>query len=223
VSLHHLLFPHDCYQSSWGRHKARTRPVPGNHEYMAAAAGPYYAYYGAVAGPAGRGYYSYNLGTWHVIALNSNVAADASSEQIRWLRADLAANPQACTIAYWHHAVFSSGFHGNNPKMAEAWRVLDSTGVDLAIVAHDHNYERFAPQDYTGRADPNGIRQIVVGTGGAELRAFGPVVRANSEARNSGTYGVLKLTLRSGSYTWEFIPQPGATFRDAGSASCVQP
>ena len=156
-----------------------------------------------------------------MIALNSNVAADASSEQIRWLRADLAANPQACTIAYWHHAVFSSGFHGNNPKMAEAWRVLDSTGVDLAIVAHDHNYERFAPQDYTGRADPNGIRQIVVGTGGAELRAFGSVVRANSAVRNNGTYGVLKLTLRSGSYDWRFVPQPGGTFTDAGSASCV--
>jgi hypothetical protein len=210
----------DCYASSWGRHKARTRPVPGNHEYLAPGAPQYYAYYGELAGPAGRGYYSYDLGTWHVIALNSNIAADPSSEQMRWLRADLAANRRTCTVAYWHHPVFSSGFHGNNPYMAEIWRVLDSADVDLAIVAHDHNYERFAPQDYAGRADPNGIRQIVVGTGGGDLRPFG-VVRANSEVRNSDTYGVLKLTLRSGRYHWEFVAQAGATFTDVGSAKCV--
>jgi hypothetical protein len=212
----------DCYLSSWGRHKARTRPVPGNHEYLAGGAPQYYAYYGELAGPAGRGYYSYDLGSWHVITLNSNVDADADSEQAAWLRADLAANPRACTVAYWHHPVFSSGLNGNDPHMAEIWRLLDESGVDLVIVAHDHNYERFAPQDHTGRADPNGIRQIVVGTGGGDLRPLGSVVRANSVVRNSGTYGVLKLTLRSGSYDWGFVPQPGATFTDAGSATCVQ-
>jgi acid phosphatase type 7 len=211
----------DCYVSSWGRHRARTRPTPGNHEYLAPGAPQYYAYYGDLAGPAGRGYYSFDLGTWRVITLNSNVPADANSEQMEWLRADLAANPAACTVAYWHHPVFSSGINGNNRHMAEIWRVLDSAGVDLVVVAHDHNYERFAPQDYTGRADSQGIRQIVVGTGGGDLRPFGPVIRANSEVRSSGTYGVLKLTLRAGRYEWAFVPQPGATFTDAGSANCV--
>ena len=211
----------DCYESSWGRHKARTRPVPGNHEYLADGAPQYYAYFGDLAGPAGRGYYSYDLGAWHVIALNSNINAGPDSDQLDWLRADLSANRTSCTVAYWHHARFSSGLAGNNAHMAEAWRVLDSAGVDLAIVANDHNYERFAPQDHAGRADPNGMRQIVVGTGGGDLRPLGSVLRANSEVRNTGTYGVLKLTLRAGSYDWEFVPQPGATFTDSGSASCT--
>jgi len=210
----------ECYEPSWGRHKARTRPTPGNHEYQAPGAPQYYAYYGDAAGPAGNGYYSYNLGAWHVISLNSNVAADAASPQMAWLRADLAATTAACMVAYWHHPVFSSGLHGNNPHMAEIWRVLDSAGVDVAVVAHDHNYERFAPQDYTGRADPAGIREFVVGTGGGDLRAFA-TIRANSEARISGMYGVLKLTLRATTYDWEFVPEPGASGTDRGSASCV--
>jgi hypothetical protein len=208
-----------CYEPTWGRHKARTRPSPGNHEYHSAGAAPYYAYFGDAAGPAGRGYYSYDVGAWHVISLNSNIAADAGSAQIEWLRADLAASPTRCAVAYWHHPVFSSGYHGNNPKMAEIWRVLDSAGVDLVLVGHDHNYERFGPQDYLGNADPNGIRQIVVGTGGVALRPFG-TIRANSEVRSSNTWGVLKLTLRAESYDWEFIPEPGKTFRDAGTGQC---
>jgi len=211
----------DCYESSWGRHKARTRPAPGNHEYGVSGAPQYYAYYGDAAGPAGRGYYSYDVGAWHVISLNSNVAADAGSPQMAWLRADLAATSAACVLAYWHHAVFSSGQHGNNPHMAEIWRVLDSAGVDVALVAHDHDYERFAPQDYTGRADPNGIRQFVVGTGGGDLRTFG-TTRANSEARASGIYGVLKLTLRATTYDWEFVPEPGPSFADKGTGPCLE-
>jgi len=210
----------DCYESSWGRHKARTRPAPGNHEYLVAGAPQYYAYYGEAAGPAGRGYYSYSLGTWHVMSLNSNVAAGPGSAQLEWLRADLAANETQCAVAYWHHPVFSSGQHGNDEHMGEVWRVLDSAGVDVVVVAHDHNYERFAPQDYQGRADANGIREFVVGTGGGDLRPLGRI-RANSEVRNTGTYGVLKLTLRPSSYEWEFIPQPGATFRDTGSGACT--
>jgi hypothetical protein len=210
-----------CYDATWGRHKARTRPSPGNHDYHSSGAAPYYAYFGEAAGPAGRGYYSFDLGAWHVISLNSNVAADAGSAQVQWLRANLAANPTRCAVAYWHHPVFSSGYHGNNSKMREIWRVLDSAGVDLVIVGHDHDYERFAPQDYLGNADPNGVRQIVVGTGGAALRPF-QTIRANSEVRNSTTHGVLKLILRAESYAWEFIAQPGATFTDAGTTECLE-
>jgi hypothetical protein len=209
-----------CYGPTWGRHKARTRPAPGNHEYHSAGAAPYYAYFGGAAGPAGRGYYSYRVGAWHVLSLNSNVAADAGSAQVAWLRADLAANPTRCAVAYWHHAVFSSGQHGNDRRMAEIWRILDSAGVDLVIVGHDHNYERFAPQDYQGRADPNGIRQIVVGTGGDALRAFS-TIRANSEVRNSSTLGVIKVTLHADSYEWQFVARPGAAFSDGGTASCA--
>jgi hypothetical protein len=209
-----------CYEPFWGRHKSRTRPTPGNHEYNTSGAAPYYAYYGENAGPAGRGYYSYNLGAWHAISLNSNVAADAASAQMQWLRADLAASSTKCAVAYWHHPVFSSGDHGNNSKMAQMWRVLDSAGVDVVLVGHDHNYERFAPQDYQGKANPQGIRSFVVGTGGTTFRSFG-TIRANSEVRNTGTWGVLKLTLRATSYSWEFVPDPGKTFTDTGTADCV--
>jgi hypothetical protein len=211
----------ECYHPSWGRHRARTRPSPGNHEYHSSGAAPYFTYFGDAAGPAGRGYYSFNVGSWHVISLNSNVAAGAGSAQIEWLRTDLAAHETRCAVAYWHHPVFSSGSHGNDRTMAEIWRVLDSAGVDLVINGHDHNYERFAPQDYLGNARPDGIREIVVGTGGASLRAF-RTAQANSEVRNSTTLGVLKLTLGATSYTWEFVPQPGATFADAGSADCME-
>jgi hypothetical protein len=208
-----------CYAPTWGRHKARTRPTPGNHEYGSPDAAPYYAYFGENAGPAGRGYYSYDLGAWHVLSLNSNVAADAASPQMEWLRADLAAHRSACALAYWHHPVFSSGAHGNNAQMAEVWRVLDSAGVDLVIVGHDHDYERFAPQDYLGSANASGIREFVVGTGGAALRSFATPA-ANSEVRNSTTLGVLKLTLWPGSYDWTFVTPPGAAFGDSGTAQC---
>jgi acid phosphatase type 7 len=210
----------ECYEPTWGRHKARTRPAPGNHEYHSPGAAPYYAYFGAAAGPPGRGYYSYDIAGWHVLSLNSNVDAGAGSAQVAWLRADLAAHRTRCAVAYWHHPVFSSGEHGNDRKMAEVWRVLDSAGVDLVLVGHDHNYERFAPQDYQGRADPGGIRQIVVGTGGGSLRAFG-TIRANSEVRNSRTLGVIKVTLHPDSYEWQFVAQAGATFSDAGTAACA--
>lgn len=210
-----------CYKPSWGRHKARTRPAPGNHDYRSSSAAPYYDYFGQKAGPAGRGYYSYDLGAWHVISLNSNVAAEEGSPQYEWLREDLAANQSGCTVAYWHHAVFSSGEHGNDPTMAQTWKLLDESGVDVALVGHDHDYERFAPQNYDGTADPNGIRQFVVGTGGRHLRPFSNV-RANSEVRNSNTRGVLKLTLHPTSYDWKFVPESGKTFSDSGSAACVE-
>ncbi|MBW4623610.1 MAG: metallophosphoesterase [Cyanosarcina radialis HA8281-LM2] len=210
-----------CYQLNWGRHKQRTFPSPGNHDYHSRGAAPYYAYFGANTGPAGRGYYSYNLGQWHIISLNSNVDAAKGSEQEKWLRADLAANPKACTLAYWHHPVFSSGQHGNDPIMQDIWQTLYEYEVDVVLNGHDHNYERFALQNPDGQADPErGIRQFVVGTGGTSLRSEA-AVRPNSEVRNFEAHGVLKLTLRSTSYDWEFVPIAGATFKDKGSADCV--
>jgi hypothetical protein len=208
------------YQSTWGRHRARTRPSPGNHDYNSSGATPYYNYFGANAGPAGRGYYSYNLGAWHILSLNSEVPAGPGSAQEQWLRADLATNTATCTLAYWHRPLFSSGSgYGNDPSTRALFQALYEFGADIVISGHDHNYERFGPQDPNGQADPTGIREFVVGTGGVALRPIG-TIRPNSEVRNATTYGVLKLTLDPTSYIWEFIPIAGQTFRDSGSAAC---
>jgi hypothetical protein len=210
----------NCYEPTWGRHKARTRPSPGNHDYNVPDAGPYYTYFGDLAGPPGRGYYSYDLGAWHVVSLNSNIVAEAGSEQERWLREDLAAHQTRCTLAYWHHPLFSSGRRGNRSHMRDIWRVLYEFGVDVVVNGHDHIYERFAPQTPDGETDAErGIREFIVGTGGSHLYHF-EKIRPNSEVRDNSTYGVLKLTLHATSYDWEFIPVPGGTFRDAGSAAC---
>jgi acid phosphatase type 7 len=212
------------YAPTWGRHKARTRPSPGNHDYNSSGAGPYYSYFGANAGPAGRGYYSYNLGpSWHIISLNSNVAAGAGSAQEQWLRTDLeAAITAPCTLAYWHHPRFSSGAnHGNDARTDALFRALYEYGTDVVVTGHDHIYERFAPQDPNAQADPTGIREFVVGTGGAGLYGIG-TIRANSEVRGgapNGAHGVLKLTLKEGNYDWEFISIAGQTFRDTGNAA----
>ena len=212
-----------CYEPSWGRHKARTRPSPGNHDYATDGAYGYYSYFGDLAGPAGRGYYSYDLGAWHIIALNSNcwaVSCDAGSEQEQWLRADLAAHPAACTLAYWHHPRFSSGLHGGDSTLQPFWQALYDYGTDIVISGHDHDYERFAPQAPDGRADPNnGIREFIVGTGGASHYGFGSVA-SNSEVRDSSTFGVLKLTLHPTSYDWQFVPVAGEAFTDSGSEAC---
>jgi hypothetical protein len=211
-----------CYEPTWGRHNVRTRPSPGNHDYLTDNARPYFATFGVNAGPAGRGYYSYNLGAWHIVSLNSQIASSLDSEQATWLRADLAANQATCTLAYWHVAVFSSGVvHGNNDTMKSIWNILTEAGTDVVLTAHEHTYERFAPQNSSAIADPNGIRQFVVGTGGAGLYAFGSI-QPNSETRNNQAYGVLKLTLHVDSYNWEFVPVAGSTFRDTGSAPCIR-
>jgi hypothetical protein len=195
--------------------------VPGNHDYETRGAAPYFRYFGAKAGPAGRGYYSYDLGAWHVVTLNSERGFGPGSAQQEWLRADLAANGGgACALAYWHHPVFSSGEHGSDPRMAATWKKLDEAGVDVVLTGHEHSYERFAPQTHEGVADPNGIRQFVVGTGGRELRPFRATV-ANSVVRNSRSHGVLKLTLHAVSYDWEFVPVGNSTFRDSGSGACT--
>lgn len=212
-----------CYEPTWGRHKLRTRPVAGNHEYESLAAIPYFDYFGAVAGLRDEGWYSFDLAGWHIVVLNSNCdevgGCEAGSPQERWLRADLAANSAACTAAIWHHPRFSSGFHGDDNRTAAFWDALYEAGAEVIITGHDHNYERFAPQTPEGESNANGIRQFVVGTGGRRLRAFESPV-ANSEVRNNNSWGVLKLTLRQNAYDWEFIPVAGATFSDAGSGTC---
>ena len=213
----------ECYAPTCGRHKRRTRPAPGNHDYATPNAAPYFAYFGAAAGEPGKGYYSYELGAWHVVVLNSNcdeVGCQAGSPQERWLRADLAAHPARCTLAYWHHPRFSSGDHGSQPQMRAVWQALWEAGADVVLAGHDHNYERFAPQTPWGAADPeSGIREFVVGTGGSRHEGIEELA-ANSEVRNDDTFGVLKLTLHPKSYEWEFIPVAGGTFTDSGSDTC---
>jgi acid phosphatase type 7 len=207
----------DCYDRTWGRHRNRTRPVPGNHEYETLRASPYFDYFGLNAGPRGLGYYSFELGGWHIVALNSNVPVSAGSAQGLWLRTDLAANRSRCTLAYWHHPRFSSGQHGNQDQMNDFWQILYETGAEVVLSAHDHSYERFAPQNPDGIPDgPNGIRQFVVGTGGAKPYPF-VNVRTNSEVRMS-TIGVLKLTLSVAGYAWEFVSVNGGG--DFGTGTC---
>ena len=218
----------NCYDPTWGRHKDRTHPSPGNHDYHVAGAAGYYTYFGAAASPLDtnctsncKGYYSYNLGEWHIIALNSEIDHSTGSAQEQWLRADLAANSTLCTLAYWHKPRFSSGKHGNNASFQPFWQALYDYGADVVLNAHDHSYERFAPQNPTGQAEPTrGIREFVVGTGGASLYSF-LSIQPNSEVRNNTTWGVLKLTLHPASYDWEFVPIAGQTFTDSGSANCV--
>jgi hypothetical protein len=209
----------NCYPPTWGRHIRRTRPTPGNHEYDRMGGAAYFEYFGSAAGPVGLGYYSYNVGTWHVVALNSEISMQLGSPQLSWLRDDLRTSDSRCTVAYWHRPLFSSGQHGNHPETRELWRTLFEFGAEIIVSAHDHDYERFAPQNPDGLADAaRGLRQFVVGTGGAGLRPFA-AVRANSEVRES-VWGVLVLSLDDGSYRWEFQPVEGATFRDSGSGQC---
>ncbi|MGH3087408.1 MAG: metallophosphoesterase family protein [Rubrobacteraceae bacterium] len=212
----------DCYDPSWGKFKKRTRPAVGNHEYLTPGARPYYKYFGAKAGRAGRGYYSYKRGGWLVVVLNSNcevVSCGPKSPQGRWLKKTLANNPVRCTVAMFHHPLFSS--NSASPKVRPFWNVLYRERADVILSAHAHSYERFAPQRPNGKRDSNrGIRQFVVGTGGAEpLRPFQPRPK-NSVVRNDKTFGVIKLTLRNASYRWEFLPVAGKTFTDSGTGSC---
>lgn len=210
----------NCYQPTWGRHKARTRPAAGNHDYHTSGAAGYYRYFGAAAGDPSKGYYSYNLGAWHIVVLNSNISASAGSAQEQWLRADLAASTATCTLAYWHHPRFSSGYHGNASGMQALWQALYDHNADVVVAGHEHNYERFAPQTPTGAADPvRGIREFIVGTGGRSLRSFG-TTKPNSEVRDNTAHGVIKFTLHATSYDWQFIPIAGKTFTDSGTANC---
>lgn len=215
------------YETSWGTFKAITRPAPGNHEYATPDAAGYFDYFdgsGKSEGRAGRrdqGYYSFDLGAWHLISLNSNcwkVSCKKNSAQLTWLRRDLQAHPNFCTLAYWHHPRFSSGYHGNNYFLQPLWQILYENGVDLALSGHDHDYERFAPQNPQGELDGKGIRQFVVGTGGKSI--YGLLdLRQNSQAHNGDSFGVLKLTLHEKGYDWEFVTTRG-NFQDFGGGHC---
>jgi hypothetical protein len=216
------------YDPSWGRFRSITSPVPGNHEYLTTGAAGYYGYFGSAAGDPTKGYYSFDVGDWHVIALNSNCAAlgpaDGCAEgmpQNDWLEADLAAHPNDCTLAYWHHPLLSSGAYGGVAAVKPFWHDLYAAGAEIVLVGHSHNYERFTPMSPDKLADPvGGIRQFVVGSGGKNHATGKIAPAATSEIRSADTFGVLKLTLAATGYDWRFVPEAGATFADAGSATC---
>jgi len=193
----------DCYEPRWGKVKSRTRPSPGNHDLLTSNGKPYFDYFGEAAGPDRRGFYSYDLGKWHIVSLNSAIAADNKSKQLEWLRKDLIEHHTTCTLAYWHIPVFSSGPHG----------------ADIITSGHDHDYERFAQQNPGGKPDPKGIREFVVGTGGGGLYQF-KQIRPNSEVHDNKSYGVIKFVLGESDYSWEFIPAVGQ-FHDSGTGACV--
>ena len=223
------------YDPSWGRVKARSHPVVGNHEYRTSTdpahdcfgnppgAQAYFDYFGAAAGQKGQGYYSFDLGSWHLIALNSNCGdaggCGVGSPQWTWLKNDLAAHPTACTLAYWHIPLYSSGGRAE-PNSKQLYQLLYDFNADLILTGHDHTYERFAPQDANGvRDDARGIRAFVVGTGGRNLTSWG-TISANSQVRNNTTFGVLKVTLHPDSYDWQFVPIAGQSFTDTGTTAC---
>jgi hypothetical protein len=218
----------NCYGPTWGRFKERTRPAPGNHEYHNDGASAYARYFGAAAGDPRKGYYSYELGAWHIVVLNSECGevggCGPGSLQEQWLRQDLKAHPLQCKLAYWHKPLFSSGAaHGNDLAMKPLWDALYAASADVVLNGHDHDYERFAPQDPSGKLDPQrGIREFVVGTGGKSSHRRFSAPKPNSEVRQADTYGVLKLALHATSYDWEFIPEAGKTFTDSGSGKCYE-
>ena len=212
----------DCYGPRWGRFKDRTRPSPGNHDYLTNNAQAYYDFFGDAAGPKGKGYYSYDLGTWHIISLNSTIDASGRSEQMKWLKDDLAAHHTACMLAYWHIPVFSSGPHGQDLReaahMLDVWHALYDSGVDVVVNGHDHLYERYFPQDPNAIRGPAGITEYIVGTGGAPLYDFGPTA-ANS-ANKFKTYGVLYFTLRDVGWDSVFVEAGTEARLDFTSSLC---
>ena len=218
----------NCFGSTWGRFGARLYPVLGNHEYdQTAGAQGYFSYFGPRAGSPSQGWYSFDLGTWHVVVLNSNCSrvggCDTGSAQLAWLQQDLAAHPAACTLAFWHHPLYTSVPEplGNDQTTAPLWDALANAGADVIVNSHSRSYERFAPQTSAGVADaPRGVREFIAGTGGGELDGTRPSTAANSEAWNSSSFGVLKLTLHAGSYDWSFVNAAGGTYTDSGSAAC---
>jgi hypothetical protein len=214
----------DCYEPTWGRFKDRTRPAVGNHEYLTPGAAGYFDYFGDAAGEPGGGYYSYDLGAWHVVVINSLCwevgGCTADDPQGVWLADDLRRNPARCTLAYWHFPRFSSALHGSSTVVDAYWDLLYDAGAEVVLTGHDHSYERFAAQDGAGAADPErGLRQFVVGTGGGSHYGF-PLALPNSEVRDSTTFGVLVLTLFEDRYEWEFVPIAGKTFTDRGEETC---
>jgi len=205
----------ECYEPSWGRHKSRTKPLPGNHEYNTSGAAGYFQYFDNI-----ESYYAYEIGSWRIYALNSEIDISASSPQVAWLKEDLAANPSQCVLAFWHRPRWSSGEkHGDNPEMQTVWQIFSDAGAEVVINGHEHNYERFAEMDGSGAEVSAGLREFVVGTGGAGLYPIG-TPHAASQVRDASTFGILKLTLNETGYHWEFVPVVGSTFTDSGSGNC---
>jgi acid phosphatase type 7 len=216
---------YSCYNASWGAFKNRTHPVPGNHDYATvgqqAGAPGYYGYFGAAAGDPAKGYYAFNVGAWRIYALNSEVSFSASSAQVRWLKADLAARPTTCILAFWHRPMFtSSAVHPGRQGLKYLWSALQAAGAEIVLSGHNHHYERFAPQTVEGLASSSGIREFVAGGGGhGSLYSFLATPAPNSQKRYRG-HGVLLLGLYPGGYTWKHLALPGSTFADAGSGTC---
>jgi acid phosphatase type 7 len=207
------------YAPTWGRHKEKTYPTPGNHDYLTSGAAGYFGYFGARAGTTGEGWYSYDLGAWHLIALNSEISHGATSAQVTWLKNDLAATGAACVLAYWHKPRFSAGNYSDMSEFQPFWDALYAANADVVVNGHDHNYQRYAPLTPTGvRDDARGIREFVAGTGGRSH--YGIRADSRREAADSTSYGVLTLTLRATGYDWQFIPEAGKTFTDSGSGTC---
>lgn len=212
-----------CYAPTWGRFKARTYPSPGNREYVTPGAAGYFSYFGSVAA---KGYYALTLGSWRVFSLDSNLTGEAEAAQLAWLKGELAASEAHCTLAYWHHPLYSSGGHGQNPKMQAVWQALQQAGAEVVLAGHDHHYERFAPQDAHGKRDlARGLRQFIVGTGGAFRTPLFLRAHRNSELRENSRTGVLKLVLGEGRYDWEFLEAsydgfPNGPDPDKGSGRC---
>jgi hypothetical protein len=211
------------YGPTWGRFKEITYPTPGNHEYLTSRAEGYFEYFGEAAGEIGKGYYSFDLGDWHVISLNGNCPAaggcEEGSEQEKWLRRELARSSARCTLAFWHQPRFSSGVHGDYPVFDAFWQALYEAKADVVLNSHDHSYERFVPQNPDEERDPEGITEFVVGTGGKNLRHF-PSDKPTTAVKDNTTFGVLKLSLFPTSYEWEFVAEPGSSFTDSDSADC---
>ncbi len=212
-----------CFGGSWGRHRDRIFPTLGNHDVETERAAGYFGYFGARAGDPRAGWYALTLGSWRVLVLNSHCeligGCGADSPQGRWLAGELEAHPAACTVAFWHHPLYSTGDHGPIEAARPLWEILHPAGVDVVVNGHDHDYERFAPLDAAGSPDPErGIRQFVVGTGGAHLRGF-PYQDPNSEVR-AAAHGVLRLDLHDGGYGWRFVPIEDGGFTDEGSGQC---
>ena len=205
-----------CFHPAWGPMLDRIRPAPGNHDYQTTDASGYFSEFGAAAGAPGEGWYSYELGAWHVVVLNSNCdlvgGCGEGSPQLAWLEADLRLHPATCTLAYWHHPRYSSGHHGDQAFMDPPWDALAAAGADLVLGGHDHDYERFAPID--------GMRSFVVGTGGRSLYELSRPADVQSEQRANDSYGLLMLTLRDADYAWRFVPAAGSSLTDAGNGQC---
>jgi hypothetical protein len=218
----------DCYATTWGKFKDRTMPATGNHDESTKNAQGYWDYFGSSGGPYDKYYYSYDLGSWHVVVLNSDCwrvdGCAIDDPQAAWLRHDLEQHPTLCTLAYWHRPPFSSGRYGapnETARVRPLWRVLNEQGADVLLTGHEHSYERFAPMDAEGKLDnAEGVRLFVVGTGGGNLRLFENPPLPTTETRQDDTWGVLKLDLKPTGYDWNFLPVAGSSFSDSGAGSC---